>query len=102
MQLRNGCRLQAITCTVGKEYYISRGLIMETKTPVYKFVKSTEKGFNFLNLKTNKYLSKRHFYGRQILNQDNTISVKFMILEYFNIWKKGKDKLSKTQKDIVK
>lgn len=51
---------------LGKEYFLSFGIIKDRKDLKYakrvKLIKATAKGYNFLDVTTNKCIMKRHLY----------------------------------------
>ena len=63
MQTRmfNGTEMNLVTLKLGQVVFI-RGWY---GTTACKFIKVTPKGFNFLNVKTNKCIYKSHFYDRK-------------------------------------
>ena len=90
IQFRNGCRITYETLTLGDQLEVfGKGN--------YVFVKVTNKGFNILNLDTNRMLLKRHLYAKGMTGKEypskGSITVKVPIPYSIRLSKKPKQKV---------
>lgn len=58
-----------------------------------RFVKSTEKGYNFLNLKNNKYIFKHHLYTQPKKHGGFAVNTKFIMYDGIYYEDKKYDKI---------
>jgi len=70
---RRGTSVQH-TLTLGRDYLVSTGRDpRQSGWKVCRFIKTTPKGFNLLNLDTSKCVSQRHYYTREFQGTGITV-----------------------------
>jgi hypothetical protein len=68
---------------VGKHYI----LVIRKKIIIAKFIKTTKKGFNFLNLNTNECIMKRHIYRFKNKYEDEYVENLYWVSKYITVSK---------------
>lgn len=82
----NGWRARPMTLTIGQDISVN---IWRCNSPNCRFIKVTPKGFNILDLDTNRCILRKHIYARGIgkreLPKNGPITGKFWIPYYISI-----------------
>lgn len=88
---------KSIELTLGDEVSVSRVFFRGRSRENCRFVKVTRKGFNILDLDTNRMIFKKHLYSRKMVGKEyprtGTFKVKVQVPTYIDIELKQERKM---------
>lgn len=91
IRFKNGSRLHSVTLSIGDDISV---FVYGRCKPNCRFIKVTRKGFNILNLDTDRCILRHHLYAKGMGNKEfsakGPITGEFLISEYMAIQIKEK------------